>query len=423
VARERACEFESLYTTFHEHDHGSVSGNLLRARTMTKTLTHLLLKGGRLIDPGGGKDGVFDIRVRGGKIDAIGSNLEQDGATVIDVKDHILTPGLIDVHLHLMNGLGAFGVDPDIFGVGSGVTTVVDAGSAGHTLLNVFRSYVTAHAKTRVLNYINLSTLGGVTGPGYSILADARLIDEAKIEQAVEVNRDIIVGIKIMATGGALGAQGLKPLERARKLGDALKLPLLVHIGESWTKDSAPVHVGDVLKYLRAGDIVTHMFTVHPGGLLDGNGKLWPQVRDAKESGVLMDVGHGLHNLNFDVARKVLDQGLVPDGVSTDGHRGNRAGPVYDLPTTMAKLMALGFSLTQVIEMATTNAATLLGRSNELGTLKIGEPADLSVLRIEDRVWQAVDSQKGTIPARQAIVPVYAVRGDTVYERLAIERP
>jgi dihydroorotase len=226
-----------------------------------------------------------------------------------------------------------------------------------------------------------------------------------------------------MATGGALGSQGLKPLERARKLGDRLKIPLLVHIGESWTKDTAPVHVGDVLKYLRAGDIVTHMFTVHPGGLLDGNGKLWPQVRDAKESGVLMDVGHGLHNLNFDVARKVLDQGLHPDGVSTDGHRGNRAGPVYDLPTTMAKLMALGFSLNQVVEMATTNAAKLLGRTAELGTLRISQPADISVLKLEDRQWKAVDSQKGTIPAHQAILPIYAIRGDTIYEPLPVDRP
>jgi len=390
---------------------------------MTKRSTDFVLRGGRLIDPTGGNDGVFDIRVRNGKIDAIGANLANDGATVIDVKDHIVTPGLIDVHLHLMKGLGAFGVDPDIFGVGSGVTTVVDAGSAGHTLLNVFRNYVTENAKTRVLNYINLSTLGGVSGPGYSILADPRLIDETKIEQAVEANRDIIVGIKIMATGGALGSQGLKPLERARKLGDALKLPLLVHIGESWTKHAAPVHVGDVLKYLRAGDIVTHMFTVHPGGLLDDNGRLWPQVRDAKESGVLMDVGHGLHNLNFDVARRVLDQGLHPDGVSTDGHRGNRAGPVYDLPTTMAKLMALGFSLNQVIEMATTNAAKLLGRTNEMGTLRMGEPADISVLRMEDREWKAVDSQKGMIPAHQAITPVYAIRGETIHEPLPVERP
>jgi dihydroorotase len=390
---------------------------------MSQQTSNYLLKGGRLIDPTSGRDGSFDIHVRDGKIDAIGADLGADGAAVIDAKDCVVTPGLIDVHLHLMKGLGAFGVDPDIFGVGSGVTTVVDAGSAGHTLLNVFRNYVTDNAKTRVLNYINLSTLGGVSGPGYSILADPRLIDEAKIEQAVEANRDIIVGIKIMATGGALGAQGLKPLERARKLGDALKIPLLIHIGESWTKGTEPVAIGDVLKYLVPGDIITHMFTVHPGGLLDANGKLWPQVRDAKATGVLMDVGHGLHNLNFDVARKVLDQGLQPDGVSTDGHRGNRSGPVYDLPTTMAKLMALGFSLNQVVEMATANAAKLLGRAGQLGTLRAGDSAEISVLKIEDREWQALDSQKGMIPAKQTITPVYAIRGDMIYEPLPANRP
>jgi dihydroorotase len=390
---------------------------------MERQLTNFILKGGRLLDPAAGLDGQQDIHVRDGVVATIGAELKVDGATVIDVKGLIVTPGLIDVHLHLMNGLGAFGVDPDIFGVGSGVTTVVDAGSAGHSLLNVFRNYVTKNAKTRVLNYVNLSTLGGVTGPGYSILADPRLVDEDKIEKAVEANRDTIVGIKIMATGGALGPEGLKPLARARKLGDNLKLPLLVHIGESWTKDATPVHVGDVLKYLREGDIITHIFTVHPGGLLDPNGKLWPQVLSAKNSGVLMDVGHGLHNLNFDVARKVLDQGLHPDGVSTDGHRGNRAGPVYDLPTTMAKLMALGFSLTQVVEMATINAARLLGRSKQMGFIRVGEPAEISVLRLDEREWKAVDSQKGTIQARQALVPVYAIRQDTIYEPLLLDRP
>jgi dihydroorotase len=390
---------------------------------MDRQLRNLMLKDGRLVDPASNLDAQQDIHIRDGVVAAVGTELKADGATVIDVKGLIVTPGLIDVHLHLMNGLGAFGVDPDIFGVGSGVTTVVDAGSAGHSLLQVFRNYVTKNAKTRVLNYVNLSTLGGVTGPGYSILADPRLIDEEKIEKAVEANRDILVGIKIMATGGALGAEGLKPLARARKLGDNLKLPLLVHIGESWTKDATPVHVGDILKYLRAGDIVTHMFTIHPGGLLDSNGKLWPQVREAKESGVLMDVGHGLHNLNFDVARKVLDQGLHPDGVSTDGHRGNRAGPVYDLPTTMAKLMALGFSLNQVVEMATINAARLLGRSHEIGCIRVGQPAEISVLRLEEREWKAVDSQRGTIQARQALVPIYAIRSETIYEPVPIERP
>jgi dihydroorotase len=119
----------------------------------------------------------------------------------------------------------------------------------------------------------------------------------------------------------------------------------------------------------------------------------------------------------------VLDQGLHPDGVSTDGHRGNRAGPVYDLPTTMAKLMALGFSLKQVIEMATANAARLLGRSRELGTLRVGAPAEISVLKIEDHEWQAIDSQKGMIPAHQTIIPIYAIRGDSIYKPLPVDRP
>jgi dihydroorotase len=136
-----------------------------------------------------------------------------------------------------------------------------------------------------------------------------------------------------------------------------------------------------------------------------------------------MDVGHGLHNLNFDVARKVLDQGLQPDGVSTDGHRGNRLGPVYDLPTTMAKLMALGFSLEQVVEMATLNAARLLGRAHELGSIRMGRPADISVLRLEERDWEAVDSQKGTLRAGQALVPVYAIRGQSIYESVLDDRP
>jgi dihydroorotase len=390
---------------------------------MERQSTNFILKGGRVIDPASSRDGLFDIHVRNGMIDEIGSNIEAEDATVIDVKDHIVTPGLIDVHLHLMKGLGAFGVDPDIFGVGSGVTTVVDAGSAGHTLMTVFRNYVTKNARTRVLNYINLSTLGGVTGPGFGILADPRLIDETKIAQAVEAHRDIIVGIKIMATGGALGAEGLKPLARARRVGDELSLPLLVHIGESWNKSAEPVHVGEVLKYLRAGDIITHVFTAHPGGLLDGNGRLWPQVREAKASGVLMDVGHGLHNLNFDVARKVLDQGLQPDGVSTDGHRGNRNGPVFDLPTTMAKLMALGFSLNQVVQMATVNAARLLGRTSQLGALRVRTQAEISVLRVQEHEWQAVDSQKGTVAAHQAIVPVYAVRGTMLHDAIPSERP
>src|SRR4029434_4127880 len=192
---------------------------------MDRQLKNFILKGGRLIDSASGLDGQRDVHVRDGVVAAMGADLKGEAATGTDVKDCIVTPGLIDVHLHLMNGLGVFGVDPDIFGVGSGVTTVVDAGSAGHSLLTVFRNYVTRNAKTRVLNYVNLSPWGGVPGPAYSILADPRLIDEDKIEKAVDANRDIIVGIKIMATGGALGAEGLQPLARAREPCERFEIP------------------------------------------------------------------------------------------------------------------------------------------------------------------------------------------------------
>lgn len=376
-----------------------------------------------MLDPGSGVDGLFDVRIADGKVEEIGRDLDAAGATVLDVKGLLVIPGLIDVHLHLMNGLGAFGADPDVFGVGSGVTTVVDAGSAGHSLLTVFRRYVAENAKSRVLAYVNLSTLGSVAGPGYSTLSEPRLIDEDKIQKAVEANRDMIVGIKVMATGAALGPAGLEPLARARQLGDNLHLPLLVHIGESWSKSAAPPPIGDVVSYLRPGDIVTHLFTAHPGGLLDSNGRLRSEVRAARDSGILFDVGHGLNNLNFDVARRVLDQDLRPDGVSTDGHRGNRSGPVYDLPTTMAKLMALGFSLAEVVRMATVNAARLLGRAGEMGSIRVGGPAEISVLRFEEREWKAVDSQGGTLQARQALVPVFSIRNGIVHEPLPSERP
>jgi dihydroorotase len=386
-------------------------------------MNSLLLKGGRLLDPASRRDGLLDVRITNGIVGEIGAELAPNGEKIVDVRGCLVVPGLVDVHLHLVNGLGPFGADPDIFGVGSGVTTVVDAGSTGHSLFNLFRRYIAEPAKTRVLAYVNLSTLGSVVGPTYSNLADPRLIDEERIGQVVDSNRHMIVGIKVMATGTALGTEGIKPLSRARRLADSLRQPILVHIGESWGRSAQTPRIGDVLAYLRPGDIVTHMFTSHPGGLLDPNGRLWPEVRGARDSGVLFDVGHGLHNLNFDVARRVLDQGLKPDGVSTDGHRGNRLGPVYDLPTTMAKLLALGFSLPEVVEMATVNAARLLRRADELGSIRMGRPAEISVLRLEEREWKAKDSQGGTMSAFQALVPVFAIRNDVVYEPLPSERP
>ena len=387
-------------------------------------MSDLVLRGGRVLDPARGVDGRLDVRVSSGRITAIAATVAaRDGDVVRDVTGHIVVPGLIDAHLHLFDGAGPFGAAPDMFGVESGVTTVVDAGSAGHSLIPVFQRHIAEPAHSRVLAFVNLSTLGIVVGPRYPGLGDPRLVDEDGIAAAIEAHRDLIVGIKIMATGTSLGGEGLTPLRRARRLADTVRVPLMVHVGESWGGDATAPPIAELLTYLRSGDVVTHMFTGHPGGLLDGNGRLWPAVRDAATSGIRFDVGHGLHNVDFGVARRVLDQGLEPDTISTDGHRLNRSGPVYDLPTTMAKMMALGMPLARVVDMATAGAARLLGREDTLGSLEVGRTADISVLRVEEREWTAVDSGGGTLVAPQALVPVFCVRAGRVHEARAQARP
>ena len=387
-------------------------------------MSDLVLRGGRVLDPARGVDGRLDVRVSSGRIAAVAATVEpREGDVVREVTGHVVVPGLIDAHLHLFDGAGPFGAAPDTFGVESAVTTVVDAGSAGHSLIPVFARHIAEPARSRVLAFVNLSTLGIVVGPRYPGLGDPRLIDEDGIAAAIEAHRELIVGIKIMATGTSLGAEGLTPLRRARRLADTMRVPLMVHVGESWGGDAAAPSIAELLTYLRPGDVVTHMFTGHPGGLLDGNGRLWPAVRDAAASGIRFDVGHGLHNVDFGVARRVLDQGLEPDTISTDGHRLNRAGPVYDLPTTMAKMMALGMPLSRVVDMATARAARLLGREDTLGSLEVGRTADISVLRIEEREWTAEDSGGGTLRAPRTLVPVFCVRAGHVHEASAQPRP
>jgi dihydroorotase len=377
----------------------------------------LLLRGGRVVDPAQGVDAVLDVRVRDGRIDAVGPDLDAAGCEVQDVRGLLVTPGLIDAHVHCFKGIGGNSVDPDLLGVSRGVTTVVDAGSSGHSAFGLFRDHIMAEAQTRVLAYLNLSTLGGVMGPHFARLGDPRFIDPEGIAAVVGANRDHIVGMKWMATNSSLGGQGLEPLRRGRAIADELSLPVLVHVGESWG-DGPELPIVDVVELLRPGDTITHMYTSHRGGLVDAAGRLVPAVRAARDRGVRFDIGHGANNLSFDVAQRLLDQDFPPDAVSTDGSGLSVRGPVYDLPTTMSKLLGLGLPLADVVAMATSQAAALLGRADDLGSLAVGREADVSVLRLEERDWTALDSRRQQITIHQQLVPVFAVRaGEVVYPR------
>jgi dihydroorotase len=192
---------------------------------------------------------------------------------------------------------------------------------------------------------------------------------------------------------------------------------MLVHMGETWSKEPAKT-VDQVIGYRRPGDILTHMYTAQRGGILDGTDRLHPAVQEARGRGVRFDVGHGSSNLNWEVAQRLLDIDFVPDSISTDGSHRNLHWLVWDLPTVMSKLLALGLPLTDLVAMATCNAAAQIGRADELGSLAVGRVADVSVMRLEERDWTALDSQRTERVLRQRIVPVVTVRaGEVIYPR------
>ena len=274
-----------------------------------------------------------------------------------------------------------------------------------------------ATARTRVLAYVHLSTLGGIVGASYANLADPRLIDPDGIARVLQAHGDRVVGIKVHAISGAMGPLGLEPLRQARGLADQLGTRLMVHIGETWSQEPAkPVH--QVVEYLQPGDVLTHVYTAQRGGLLDGTDHLHPAVREARDRGVRFDVGHGNSNLNWDVAQRLLDVGFLPDSVSTDGSLRNLYQVTWDLPTVMSKLLALGIPLVDLVAMTTSNAAAQIGRADELGTLAAGRVADVSVLRLEARDWTALDSQREERTLHQRLVPAFTVRaGELIHPR------
>ncbi|MGW4942698.1 amidohydrolase family protein [Actinoplanes sp. NPDC004185] len=329
----------------------------------------LLFTGGEV--PG---TGPADVAVRDGLIAAAGPDLTRDARTVVDVAGLLVTPGLVDLHTHV--GPGYWGIEPDPIAWRSGVTTWVDAGSAGaYTLAGLRR--VVAGTDVRVPALLNISAVGlaGRTGEG----RDLDNCDTALAIDTVQAHRDLIRGIKVRIDRETVGGNGVEPLRRGLAAAQAGGVPVMVHIG------TAPPALDEVLDLLRPGDIVTHCAS----GIA---APLGPAVRAARDRGVLLDIGHGSGGFAFDVLERQLAEGLGPDTISTDLHARSVHGPVFDLPTTMAKLLAAGLPLTEVLAAATVRPARALGLAG--GTLTVGAPADLAVFRVEEGAFEVVDAHR-----------------------------
>ncbi len=376
-------------------------------------LYDLLLKGGTLIDPAQGIHASGDLAFAGGRVAAIGDDLSRaQAASVIDCSGRIVTPGMIDLHVHVFWGVSYLGIDADPHCVAKGVTTAVDAGTAGADTFPGFRKYVIDVSATRLLALLNISSQGMLSRE-VGELDELKYASVPKAITTIEQHRDVILGVKVRLTRHTIVGEsaGIQPLHLAREAADAAGLPIMVHPQDAWC-DS----LDDILAVMRDRDILTHCYHGMSHGILNPDGTVRRSVREAMERGVIFDVGHGAGSFNWDVAERALRQGVQPQTISSDLHAYNVHGPVYDLATTVSKFLHLGFSVDDALRKVTAIPAEAMRMTDQIGTLRSGAWGDAVVFELEEGRFEFWDSHGQVRIGRQRLAPRVVVRAGRVYQ-------
>lgn len=359
----------------------------------------LLLKGGHLIDPKNGIDAIRDVAIRAGKVAAVGENISPSQARkTVDLKGLYLTPGLVDIHVHVFHTTGVKdawagdnSVAPDSFSFRTGVTTMADAGSSGWRNFETFRHTVIDRAKTRVFAFINIAGLGMLTNVVEQATSDMKPDEVAALAKK---HKDVVVGVKTAHFEGPTWTAVDRALEAGRKAG----IPIMVDFG--WFLKERP-YWQLVTERLRPGDISTHFFR-GPVPIAGPDGKLYDYLNQARARGVKFDVGHGGGSFVWRNAIPAIQQGFYPDSISTDLHTGSMNGPMFDMPTTMSKMMAAGMPLKEVVLRSTWNPAQQIGHP-EIGHLTTGAFADIAVWRVLEGTFGLADPEGGRVVAKQRL--------------------
>jgi dihydroorotase len=370
----------------------------------------LLLAGGTVLNPASGLKRKLDIGIWQGSIAAMESELpRQNAKTVLDMRDRYLTPGLIDFHVHSYWGVNPYGFDADPLCLSSGVTTAVDAGSAGPVNFLGFKKLIHERSRTRMLAFVALAQHGVLNVPGE--LENLKFADPDGAAQSVTQSPNVGVGIKVRLHRKSVGDNGREALRLAVRAGTACRAPVMVHVG------STAVSMEEIVDTLRPGDVVTHCYTPQQPAIVEPTGRLRPAVRAAHERGVLFDVAHANGHFDFNLVRNAMSDGLLPDIISSDLHgRMGPDNPVVDLPTTMTKFLHLGLSLDKIIAACTINPARAIGWQDRLGSLEVGRVADLTALEIVEGPTRLRDCVGGEQNAQQRIVARWTIRqGEIVY--------
>ena len=369
----------------------------------------LLLRGGHLIDPASGVNDRRDVAFSMGRVAAVDSSIPSEACReVVDVSGLYVVPGLVDLHAHAFLAGHNLGIETDDACRSSGVTTLCDAGSTGASNLTGLREYVMARSETRVLAFLHIAAIGLVDLD----VGEHCLLEYSDPDLAIGVgreHRDVVLGIKVREQVEVVGAHGLEPLRRGLVAAEALGLPVIVHI------NNPPTEYAEVLALLRPGDIVSHFLHGRGSGILDERGWIKVAVWEARRRGIVFDVAHGRSHVNFPIVRRALEQGFYPDTISSDLTRGGRAGVVKDLPTTLSKFLNLGMPLADVVAASTAAPAKAIGRSGELGTLRIGAPGDAAVFALEAGCFTYDDTDGNRIEGARRWAPRVTVRSGRVW--------
>jgi dihydroorotase len=386
----------------------------------------LLIKGGHVLDPGQGLDGQLDIAVTDGKIAAVQADIPATEARrVVEVKgdSRYVVPGLLDIHTHVgygatTAGVGMGCVDPDVGGVHSGVTTVLDAGSVGIANVGVFGTHLIPNAKTRVICFVNVGTFAHTT-PAPADVMTMEDIDRKAIANCIQANPGLISGFKLRLVGPVVRERGEDVVKLAKEIAVEHGLPLMVHIGDGRHPDRTQASdlTRFLLKTLTAGDILTHLCTPNPGGVMNAREaaqSVVPEVEEARANGVVIDSALGRGNFGIEVARRQAELGMRPDTTSSDLTGGGRSRGV-GLLDSMAKFMSLGYSLSDVVRMTTVNAAKGVGLADQAGALVVGREADVSIFDVVEGKWKFTDTLNQPFTGDKALVPVQTVRAGELY--------
>jgi dihydroorotase len=373
----------------------------------------LVIKNGDVLDPSQSLRGKRDIGIRYGMIEAVEADIPAARALrVLDAGGKLVTPGLIDLHSHVFPYGSAIGIPADELVAHQGTTTCVSAGDAGANNFAAFRRYVVGHTRTRLYAFVHIANIGLTSFP----VAELYNIDFAQVDSAAKAigeNADMVLGAKVRMSENVIAKHGLEPLKRAIAACEAsgTGAKVMCHIGGVETRQL----MSQILDTLRAGDILTHCYSGFPNIAGDftnivQDGKLLPAALEAKKRGVIFDIGHGGGSFDYTVAEAAIAQGCPPDTISSDIHvfSGNTPGMPY-LTWVMSKFMGLGFTLEQVVTMATATPAKVINRMPKLGTLQVGAPGDVAILEMVEGPVSFVDTRNNKRDGKAHLKPVQTV--------------